>query len=228
MTHRGIRIRKVQRTLASLDNSVTTAAGESESASTGASDSPAGEGDDPSSRSAQATSSKLCVRLQVQPPSVGLQLEGYLDRLLVKMAASAGATAGDITVAVVDDGQMSKLHQQFLGLDTTTDVLTFDLRPDGQGSIEADIVICIDEARRQAEKLGHDVRNELLLYALHGVLHLLGYDDHDSADAQRMHEKEDQLLEEAGVGRIYRPGGIGPGKGTDPLRGRERTKGVET
>ena len=214
--------------MASLDSSVTTAAGESESASTGASDSAAGEGDDPSSRSAQAISSKLCVRLQMQPPSVGLQFEGFLDDLLVKMAASAGATEGQITVAVVDDAQMSRLHQQFLGLDTTTDVLTFDMRPSGQGRIEADIVICIDEAHRQAKKLGHDVRNELLLYALHGVLHLLGYDDHDSADAQRMHEKEDQLLEEAGVGRIFLPGGIGPGQGAEPLGGFERTKGVET
>ena len=64
-------------------------------------------------------------------------------------------------------------------------------------------------ARRQATQRGHDVRLELLLYALHGLLHLLGEDDRTDADFRRMHEKENELL---------RALGLPPIADTDPLR----------
>lgn len=111
-----------------------------------------------------------------------------------------------MSLLLVGDAEMSRLHAQYKGDPSTTDVLTFDLR-DKQGSgdepIEGDIVLCVDEAARQAKQRGHETRIELLLYAVHGLLHLLGYDDHRAADFKRMHAKEDELLQAAGYGAVF-------------------------
>jgi probable rRNA maturation factor len=61
----------------------------------------------------------------------------------------------------------------------------------------------VDEARRQAAGRALPVERELLLYCVHGVLHCLGYDDHDDAEYVRMHAEEDRILEAIGVGRTF-------------------------
>ena len=98
---------------------------------------------------------------------------------------------------------MAGAHQRYAGVSGTTDVLTFDLAESGAGRLDADLLVCFDEAARQAAGRGHDVATELLLYIVHGVLHCLGQDDHDPAAASRMHAEEDRVLEAIGVGRVY-------------------------
>jgi probable rRNA maturation factor len=103
---------------------------------------------------------------------------------------------------------MAALHEQYLDLPTTTDVLTFDLRDDlsdtREGSaVMLDTVVCADEAGRRAAELGHSVDHELLLYCVHSLLHVQGYDDGTRAAAARMHAREDGLLQALGVGAIY-------------------------
>lgn len=118
---------------------------------------------------------------------------------------------GEVRVRVVNDAQMIAAHARAMGLDTTTDVLTFDLREPGgasghsQGSValDTDLLICVDEAGRQAAMRGHDARRELLLYILHGVLHCLGEDDHDEEAFRRMHAREDEVLDAIGVGATF-------------------------
>lgn len=129
-----------------------------------------------------------------------------------------------LTIAIVADDEMAQLHEQYTGVQGTTDVLTFDLlsdaapaeggSPPGSESgpteavsiIEGDIVVCIDEAQRQASQRDHDARHELLLYAIHGLMHLLGEDDHTEDDYQRMHAREDALLKQMGFGPLFDPG----------------------
>ncbi len=128
--------------------------------------------------------------------------------MLVGVAEAAGLDEGRLTVVVVDDAQMSDLHRQYKRQDGTTDVLTFDLRePPGVGSVEADVVVCFDEAVRQSSAIGHDVRLEVLLYAVHGLLHLIGYDDVDPTEAERMHRREDELLVAVGCPAAYAAAG---------------------
>jgi len=112
-------------------------------------------------------------------------------------------------IEIVNDVEMGALHQQYLNLPTTTDVLTFDLRDDittsNEGSaVILDTVICADEAERRAIELGHSTDHELLLYCIHSLLHVQGYDDRTKAGAARMHAREDALLEALGVGAVYR------------------------
>jgi probable rRNA maturation factor len=125
-------------------------------------------------------------------------------------------------VVIIDDATMQRMHEQFSGIAGTTDVLTFDLSettdpagkdPKQTTDIEGEVYVCLDEARRQAVERIHPIERELLLYAVHGLLHLIGYDDHDPQQHRRMHELEDQLLEAIGVGATF-----GPVDGEQPER----------
>ncbi len=113
----------------------------------------------------------------------------------------------DVRLALVGDDEMSTLHERHKQIEGTTDVLTFDLRDDPQGPLDVDIVVCVDEAQRQADSHNIDLKRELLLYFLHGLLHCLGYDDHDDASFAAMHAREDEVLAAIGVGATFAPAG---------------------
>lgn len=132
-----------------------------------------------------------------------------------------GAVAARITVAFVSDEHIAQLNEQYLQHEGATDVLTFDLRDDadaaapvmqgcaknnGRGHglrIEGEIVVSTETAQREARQRGHSLEAELALYAVHGTLHLLGYDDADEADTARMHALEDEILVAIGLGAVY-------------------------
>lgn len=111
--------------------------------------------------------------------------------------------AGEVRVRIVDDAEMAAQHEEFAGIPGTTDVLTFDMsgEPDARGVLllDVDITVCLDEAARQGAKRGHAAEDELLLYALHGVLHCLGHDDHDDDAYREMHAAEDEILTAIGA-----------------------------
>lgn len=125
------------------------------------------------------------------------QIENALNHL--------GVVDGDLSVVILDDEAMAAAHADHLGVDETTDVITFDLRnePRPDEALDAEILVCLDEAKRRATELGHETWRELLLYVVHGVLHCLGYDDHDAASHQRMHEREDEILAAIGAGATF-------------------------
>lgn len=118
---------------------------------------------------------------------------------------AAGAEPGSVALSIVDDDKMADLHLFHSGIEGTTDVLTFDLREEESGALDVEIVVCRDEALRQSGD-GKPVERELLLYLLHGVLHCLGFDDHDPAEFERMHAREDEILNAIGVGSVYDSG----------------------
>ncbi|MCH7812605.1 MAG: rRNA maturation RNase YbeY [Planctomycetes bacterium] len=111
-----------------------------------------------------------------------------------------------LSCALVDDPEIARLNEQYLGHQGPTDVLSFDLSEPGQPGLEGEIVVSVETARREAEKRNHDVAAEVALYCLHGALHLLGYDDAQPDQARRMHETEDELLVAAGIGPVYETG----------------------
>ena len=106
-------------------------------------------------------------------------------------------------IRIVNDPEMARLHERHTGVGGTTDVLTFDLREGTGGALDTDLVVCIDEARRQATLRGLDVERELLLYVIHGILHCASHDDHDPAAAALMHQTEDRVLAALGLGTVY-------------------------
>ncbi|MDP6478962.1 MAG: rRNA maturation RNase YbeY [Phycisphaerales bacterium] len=106
-----------------------------------------------------------------------------------------------VDISVIDDAAMIDLHTRWHGVDTSTDVITFEAST--EGPIDVDIAICLDEADRAAQVHCHSADDELLLYVVHGLLHCCGFDDHDETTAAAMHAEEDRLLAMIGHARVY-------------------------
>lgn len=118
------------------------------------------------------------------------------SEILRKVASDAGYLQGEISVAIVDDQTMHQLNARHLQHDYTTDSLSF-LLGDGE-RLEGELVACWDVARRVAEQGGWNVHWELLLYLIHGMLHLVGHDDHDPIGLEKMKRAEYHYLKMAG------------------------------
>ena len=111
---------------------------------------------------------------------------------LTKIAPASAR--GDVCVALVSDARMRALNRQFRGKDKVTDVLSF---PAGTRGFLGDIVIASGVAKKQAKVAGHSLNIEIRILALHGLLHLLGY-DHDGDDG-KMARVEARLRMKAGL-----------------------------
>jgi probable rRNA maturation factor len=130
----------------------------------------------------------------------------------LRALAHAADCSGRMVLLFVDDIEMDRLHQAHLNIKGTTDVLTFDMRDepadadiDLKTTIDVEAVLCVDEAARQAKQHGHSQRAELLLYALHALLHVTGFDDKTPAKSKKMHAEEDRLLSAIGLGPLFAP-----------------------
>lgn len=108
---------------------------------------------------------------------------------------------GDLSLCLVGDREMRRLHARFSGDDTPTDVLAFALEGPAAavpGAPAAEVVVSVETAVREARARGLRPRTEVLLYAVHGILHLRGEDDHDPVRARRMDRRTLRLLRALG------------------------------
>ncbi len=128
------------------------------------------------------------------------------------VAAREGFWRGTLSIAVVGNRRMARLHELFMNDPSPTDVLTFDLGCDtAAGVLDGEIVVCADVALRAVRRSEQPTsrsptagaRRELALYVTHGILHLAGYDDHDPRAFERMHAREDELLSELKLGPVF-------------------------
>ena len=122
-----------------------------------------------------------------------------LDFARVKDAARTvlegeGVRASKVTIAFVDNPHIHRLNKQFLNHDEPTDVLTFPYSEPGAKVLEGEVVIGYDIAKEYANDRGHEWHVELLLYVIHGCLHLCGYDDSDARGEREMRAKEREYL----------------------------------
>jgi len=115
----------------------------------------------------------------------------------------------EVSVTLVDDEEIGVLNREYRGIDTPTDVLSFamlegedvvDVNEEGE-AILGDIIISAERALRQAEEYGHSFAREVAYLALHGTLHLLGYDHMDEEDKKVMRKREEEILEILGLKR---------------------------
>ena len=120
-------------------------------------------------------------------------LGGWLARVAPRSAR------GEVTIAILPDARVRRLNSVYRGVDRATDVLSFPLspKPSSLSPFLGDIVIARGLARKQAQKLGYSVGIEFKVLALHGLLHLLGY-DHEN-DRGRMARTEARLRRKAGL-----------------------------
>ena len=93
----------------------------------------------------------------------------------------------------VDDARIQELNRRFLGRDRPTDVIAFNLS-DSPEKLEGEVYVSVETAERQALDYGVTFWNELCRLAVHGVLHLLGFDDATDVQKKRMTEEENRIL----------------------------------
>ena len=141
------------------------------------------------------------------PPSVTIQGDAeehhaYLKENTIAALHFLKRVKSEVAVRIVNDEAMSNLHSMHAGIDSSTDVLTFD-HVSNEDAVRADIAICVDVAEREAQSRNNTIQNEMLLYILHGVLHCCGFDDHDDATHQKIHTEEDRVLTAIGVGAVW-------------------------
>ena len=131
------------------------------------------------------------------------------ERTGIRNAAQAALDSegrdGDLTILIDTPERIQTLNREFRHVDAVTDVLTFPAW-EGEISLSADgylgdIMICYDRAKEQAEQYGHSLLRELSVLAVHGCLHLLGYDHMTEADERVMREKQTAILDSMGVKR---------------------------
>ena len=121
-----------------------------------------------------------------------------VDRRRIRLSLRAILRYADIadarlSVAVVDDPTIAALHEKFLDDPTPTDVLSFVLERSA-GLLEGEVVASADTAQRCATRYGNTPERELLLYVIHGALHLVGYDDATPQQRAVMRRKEKKYL----------------------------------
>ena len=109
----------------------------------------------------------------------------------------------EVDITIVDDEEIHQLNRDYRGVDRPTDVLSFALDEDdedepelleGQLHLLGDIIISAETATRQAEEFGHGLEREIVYLAVHGLLHLLGYDHMAEEDKVVMRAKEEEAL----------------------------------
>ncbi len=114
----------------------------------------------------------------------------------VRIALSQnGIMDAQLDVAIVGAAEMQRLNNRHLGHDYPADVLSF-LLDESEDSIEGEVIVCPATAREWSEKYGWPQEDELLLYAIHGTLHLSGHDDLTPEDESEMREAERRVLAE--------------------------------
>lgn len=139
--------------------------------------------------------------LHIAAPFQGAVDEGRLRRAVEETLAAQGLdSAVELGLVISDDRVLRKLNRTFRGVDASTDVLAFGLRDEGfatppDGLLHlGEVVISEPQAARQAWEQGHSLERELALLAIHGVLHLLGYDHEHPEKEQRMRAMEERVL----------------------------------
>lgn len=108
----------------------------------------------------------------------------------------------EISILLVNNAGIKKINKEYLGRTKATDVISFrmwegpfyKLHPELMG----DVVVSVEKARQQARRLGGNFKEELWLYIIHGLLHLVGYEDNTRDNAKRMHKRSLSILKKWG------------------------------
>lgn len=141
--------------------------------------------------------------------------EDYIDvlqRLLVFVAEKEGISQeAEISLSFVSNKDIQEINRNYRQQNKPTDVISFAMQEqtddelhiigDDGPLILGDIVVSVDKAKEQAEEYGHSLEREFGFLAVHGFLHLLGYDHMNEEDERKMFTRQDEILGEFGIER---------------------------
>ena len=112
----------------------------------------------------------------------------------------------EFNIIFVSNDEIQQINRDYRGLDKVTDVISFALMDNDLSNYNAedelgDVFICVDRAKEQAVEYGHSLEREIGFLAVHGYLHLCGYDHMSEEDEKVMFAKQDEILNKAGLKR---------------------------
>lgn len=117
-----------------------------------------------------------------------------LDQAIRNVMEAENVRNAQISMAIVDNACIRQLNRRYLGHDYATDVLSFLLER-GDEHLDGEIIVSADTAAAKAPEFGWSSADELLLYVIHGALHLVGYDDRSDDERKEMRAAEQRQLE---------------------------------
>ena len=142
--------------------------------------------------------------LQIDDEYQSVLAEKRLEQAALETLRQAQAPeAADLTIVLTGDETLQSLNLEFMGIDAPTDVLSFPadlIDPDTGQRYLGDVLISVPRARTQAPENGQSLQDEILLLAVHGILHLLGYDHAEPAEKEQMWARQNAVLRELGAG----------------------------
>ncbi len=118
-----------------------------------------------------------------------------LEQVVQAAAERMAAALDNLSIVLVDDERMAALNQRLLDRSGPTDVIAFQAEEDEEGQ-GGEIIISVEAAARQAQEYGHSLERELCLLAVHGLLHVLGYEDEPETKRAKMERIQQQLMTE--------------------------------
>ncbi|WP_438311003.1 rRNA maturation RNase YbeY [Sporosarcina sp. FA9] len=139
--------------------------------------------------------------------------EKKISDLLIYAAEAEGLSGeAEISITFMTDAEIQEINEQYRGINKPTDVISFALEEltedeivivveEGMPKVLGDILISVETARRQAHDYGHDFDREIGFLALHGLLHLLGYDHQTPEEETEMFGRQKEILESFGLRR---------------------------
>ncbi len=147
----------------------------------------------------------LINNLQSKEP-VTERLTGLLEQLIQYGLNFYQKEAAELSIVLVDNAYIQNLNLEYRGLDQPTDVLSFAMVDEQPGTpvlnqdqlelpeLLGDIFISMERAVEQAESYGHSLEREVCYLAIHGLLHLLGFDHHEPEETEAMRQAEEAIL----------------------------------
>ena len=135
-----------------------------------------------------------------------IELLDELKEFLYKVCEDEKLDNVIFNVIIVDNDKIHEINKEYRGIDRPTDVISFALEDDKSFNRDdirmlGDIYISIDKVRSQSEEYGHSLKRELFFLAIHGLLHLLGYDHMKKEDEEVMFAKQEEVLSRYGIER---------------------------
>lgn len=149
---------------------------------------------------------ELIVDSQVEIPKESLE---YMNRALDEALAKEGVYGdrGQVILTIVSPEEIQQLNREYRQVNRVTDVLSFpqyvspDEIPADSMYLLGDVVICMEQAVKQAEEYGHSIQRELVYLFVHSIFHLFGYDHMEEEEKQAMREAEEAVMKQIDLER---------------------------
>ena len=147
---------------------------------------------------------EVCFDVDVFSAAEQEDIRAKTEKVIRHILAEAGVTNGKFEIDVISDETIHAANAAWLEHDYPTDVLAFEMdRDEGVHKLEGNILVSSEPAAARAPEFGWGTFEELMLYIIHGTLHLVCFDDHEGGDAAAMRQKENEALAVIGIKRAH-------------------------